>query len=215
MVQRVIGFCLTVLLFVGCSGTTEEKQQTDAGAAAEEVLAEKAAGKMVAEFSQDLKSELLSAINDSGPAHAIAVCRTKAPEIASAYTNAPYWSIRRVSENFRNPDNAPNEHEGEILRQLADSLYSDKTISEWNISGPDSLYAFYKPIRADQLCLNCHGQTDNIDSEILNRIAELYPEDNATGYSKGDLRGMFVVTMQWPEAKEYAENLVSDSTAAQ
>jgi hypothetical protein len=30
--------------------------------------------------------------------------------------------------------------------------------------------------------------------EVNERLAELYPEDTATGYAVGDLRGAFVVT---------------------
>ena len=34
----------------------------------------------------------------------------------------------------------------------------------------------------------CHG--DNIAPEIAARIAEHYPQDRATGFSEGDLRGL-------------------------
>ena len=41
------------------------------------------------------------------------------------------------------------------------------------------------------LCLTCHGAALSPDVEAA--LAESYPEDHATGYSAGDLRGAFVV----------------------
>ncbi|MGM0774574.1 MAG: c-type heme family protein, partial [Pseudomonadota bacterium] len=42
--------------------------------------------------------------------------------------------------------------------------------------------------------LGCHGKS--IDPEVKAKLDELYPEDQATGFSEGDLRGAFVVTRQ-------------------
>ena len=43
------------------------------------------------------------------------------------------------------------------------------------------------------LCLTCHGLDDTLEPEVRHRLAELYPDDAATGFSRGDLRGAFVV----------------------
>jgi hypothetical protein len=48
-----------------------------------------------------------------------------------------------------------------------------------------------KAIPTGGLCLACHGET--IDPAVAGKIAELYPEDKATGFREGDLRGAFVV----------------------
>jgi hypothetical protein len=41
------------------------------------------------------------------------------------------------------------------------------------------------------LCLVCHGET--LAPEIAAQIAAQYPEDQATGFADGDLRGVFWV----------------------
>ena len=46
------------------------------------------------------------------------------------------------------------------------------------------------------LCLNCHGV--ELAPDVAGRIAELYPEDRATGFEAGELRGVFWV--EFPEA---------------
>ncbi|HBD19390.1 MAG TPA: hypothetical protein DC063_04395 [Arenimonas sp.] len=43
-------------------------------------------------------------------------------------------------------------------------------------------------IRVEAACLMCHG--DNIAPEIATRLAEHYPQDRATGFREGDLRGL-------------------------
>jgi hypothetical protein len=44
------------------------------------------------------------------------------------------------------------------------------------------------------MCLGCHGK--NIAPEVQAKLDELYPEDQATGFSEGDLRGAFVISWQ-------------------
>ena len=44
------------------------------------------------------------------------------------------------------------------------------------------------------MCLQCHGQS--IAPDVREKLSGLYPEDKATGYREGDIRGAFVVTRQ-------------------
>jgi len=53
-------------------------------------------------------------------------------------------------------------------------------------------FRFMKAIPTGTVCLMCHGT--QISPEVTEAIANLYPEDKATGYSDGDIRGAFVVT---------------------
>ena len=39
------------------------------------------------------------------------------------------------------------------------------------------------------MCLACHGE--HPAEAVRERLAALYPEDNASGYREGDLRGVF------------------------
>ena len=49
------------------------------------------------------------------------------------------------------------------------------------------------PIRLDVKCLMCHGQPDDILDEVKPELAKRYPDDAATGFKPGDLRGWFWV----------------------
>ncbi len=59
-------------------------------------------------------------------------------------------------------------------------------------SGPE--FRFMQAIPTGALCLNCHGQA--LAPAVQDKIDALYPDDTATGYSEGDLRGAFVVIEQ-------------------
>jgi hypothetical protein len=48
-------------------------------------------------------------------------------------------------------------------------------------------------IRMEKPCLMCHGP--EIAPPIAERIAKLYPDDEATGFEEGDFRGLFWITM--------------------
>ena len=54
-------------------------------------------------------------------------------------------------------------------------------------------FRYMKPIMtAGQPCLACHGS--ELKLEVSAKIKELYPNDQATGFSAGDMRGAFTVS---------------------
>jgi hypothetical protein len=55
---------------------------------------------------------------------------------------------------------------------------------------------YYKPIRiAMPACLKCHGSAEkDIDPKTLAIIRQKYPDDLATNYKEGDLRGLWKIT---------------------
>ena len=53
-------------------------------------------------------------------------------------------------------------------------------------------FRFMKAIPTGQVCLKCHG--DNIAPAIKAKLQKLYPNDKATGYKLGDIRGAFTIT---------------------
>jgi hypothetical protein len=53
-------------------------------------------------------------------------------------------------------------------------------------------FRFMKAIPTGGVCLSCHGAT--LSPDVVQKLAELYPGDKATGFSEGDIRGAFVVT---------------------
>ena len=63
-------------------------------------------------------------------------------------------------------------------------------IVEVENSDKKQLY-FMKALATEAVCLACHGQ--NLAPELQAKLAELYPDDRATGYQLGQVRGAILV----------------------
>ena len=151
----------------------------------------------VAAFASALKSELTAAMQAGGPVQAIEVCHTEAPMIAEEVSAQQDLHIARVSLRNRNPGNAPNGWQRAVLESFEQekAAGADPAALSWHEiadTGQGREFRFMKAIPTQSLCLACHGET--LAPPVAAKIAELYPNDRATGFSEGDLRGAFVVT---------------------
>jgi uncharacterized protein DUF3365 len=63
--------------------------------------------------------------------------------------------------------------------------------SEVIIKNGKQTFRYMKAISTKGMCLTCHG--DKIPSKVSEKLDELYPEDKARGFKKGDIRGAFSI----------------------
>jgi len=187
MKQIILGLCL-VMLALDCSSDQQANTATEA-----EVVAAKAAIK---EFAGALQTELKSAMTAGGPIAAIAVCSTQAMPITAQVSADHDMTLSRVSLKNRNPANAANDWQSAVLEDFEKKKLAGKDItglawSETVKAGDSQEFRFMKAIPTGEGCLKCHGT--QIAPEVSQVLANLYPEDRATGYKEGDIRGAFVV----------------------
>jgi hypothetical protein len=135
-------------------------------------------------FKQDLQQALKGGLEE-GPAEAIQVCRVKAPGIADALS-VDGVRMGRSSHKLRNPDNTAPDWAGPIMQAYLDDA-SSREPRVVELDGDRRGYV--EPIVAQPLCLTCHGS--ELAPEVAAQLAELYPDDKATGFEAGDLRGVF------------------------
>ncbi|RMF74225.1 MAG: DUF3365 domain-containing protein [Acidobacteria bacterium] len=147
----------------------------------------------------ELKSELLRLLDESGPVGAIEVCSKRATEIRQALAEEGLM-VRRVSLKVRNPADRPDDWERRILETLVEIAAVDRSALPEELAvvvarddGEELRYL--RPIFVQRPCLTCHGPVDRMDPEVRDKIAELYPGDQATGYAEGDLRGAISVRL--------------------
>ncbi|MDF1643300.1 MAG: DUF3365 domain-containing protein [Pseudomonadales bacterium] len=149
------------------------------------------AKEIVAVFAGNLKPKLKKAIQDGGFEHAVNICSVEAPKIAKNLSAKTGWSVKRVNLKPRNINSAtPDEFEREVLRQFNERQIkgeSPPAISYAEIVGDK--FRFMKAQGVEGLCLNCHGTS--IQPDVKKLILEHYPDDAATGYSLGEIRGAF------------------------
>lgn len=139
------------------------------------------------------------AVKQNGVADAIPVCKEEAPKLIQEMRDATGWSIRRVSLKARNPERAtPDDWEGATLREMEqqlaaggkpDTLEKAAVVTE----GGKSYFRYAKALPVADVCLACHGPAEGLDAGLKARLAESYPHDQATGYSRGQIRGILSV----------------------
>jgi hypothetical protein len=131
-----------------------------------------------------LKTRLGEALGTGGPAGAIGVCAEAAPQLAEEVSAAHGVKLGRTSFRLRNPRNAAPAWAGPLL---------ERQVTEPAALTDGERLAALLPIRVQPECLLCHGARDEMPAELLTALAERYPEDQATGFAAGDLRGYFWV----------------------
>ena len=144
----------------------------------------------------ELKSTLQASIKADGPVKAISVCNEKAPKLAQKVSTEKGMEVARTSLKVRNELNAPDAWELAVLEQFEQRKAKGepvKTIeySETTTHNGNKVFRYMKAIPADDVCLMCHGET--VADSLLTEINKLYPNDKATGFKKGDIRGAFTV----------------------
>jgi hypothetical protein len=172
---------------------------TPAGADFGESDAAREAREAAAAFSAALRAKLLSALQAGGPRAAVEACNLHAAEIARTISLEPGGVVSRVSLKSRNPENTPNDWQFEVLhafnvrqrsgRESGSLDWQELAVTE---SGPE--FRYMQAIPTGALCLQCHGE--DIAPAVREKITELYPADQATGYREGDIRGAIVVTQK-------------------
>lgn len=178
----------TALLFAaGCSkkSLTEEQALRFAAATMQDVL-------------PGMIKTLQEKVTKEGAAAAVAFCKEFVPSYgkektgewaakAKAELGASGFRFRRVSVKNRNPLNAASAQQAEILQQ-----WQSGQIKPAFYQAEGKFYTMHPIKVAQPLCLSCHGDAATLGKKAGAEIARLYPQDKATGYRLGDLRGAFI-----------------------
>ncbi|MCA9105484.1 MAG: DUF3365 domain-containing protein [Planctomycetales bacterium] len=133
-------------------------------------------------FTQ-LSGRLMQAVGQGGPANAISVCSNEARSIAASVGSEMNVRIGRTGVRLRNPENQPPT--------WAETLCADQTAEPVFGVLTDSRAVALLPIRLQSQCLACHGPEASLDASVKEQLATLYPNDAATGFRDGELRGWF------------------------
>lgn len=151
----------------------------------------------IAGLGDSLKSALMSAMASGGPVAAIEVCQTAAPALSKTAGDAGGVTVRRTALKVRNPGNAPDDFERRVLEDFAVKIMAGTppgALEHAEVVTKDGVRTlrYMKPIMmADQPCSVCHGGA--LADDVKAKVSALYPDDQATGFKPGELRGAFSV----------------------
>ena len=137
---------------------------------------------------QRLMGRVMEVANQEGFDAAVDVCHDEAGPLTDEVSEEFNVAIGRVSDRLRNPDNSGHDWVWSMIEE-ADG--------QPHYAANDDFRAV-KPIELADGCVNCHGNTDELAEGVPELLEERYPDDEATGYEVGDLRGW--VWVEVPES---------------
>lgn len=144
-----------------------------------------------------LQQELVSAMSKGGAVNAIEVCSIKAFEIAEGLAKETRAiRVSRISERNRNPLSRPDDFDRNVIAEFMRSKKESGSYPVFVVKERENSHFYYRPVIIGELCLKCHGEKEKMAPEVRNKIDSIYPDDRATGYGKGDLRGLVRVEMR-------------------
>jgi len=152
--------------------------------------------ELTGRFAAMLQGELKEAFGNGGPALAIGVCKERAPLIATELSRLAGAKVRRTSLRYRNPANAPEPWETEVLFEFDERAARGDAAQplEYLVEHDDGTVRYMAAIETRGVCLACHGSA--LASGVEDILAKDYPYDRARNYVAGDIRGAFSVP--WP-----------------
>lgn len=160
------------------------------------------ARKAATELVTGVRSELLKAIDASGPLRAIVVCKYTVPEIASAVSRKYGARVTRVTLTPRNPSLGWGDAwEQKVLMDFDERVARGEKAEGLEhadvVAEPSGRFLRYmKALPMQAACLHCHGPAEQVSEPIREQLAHDYPHDRATGLALGRVRG--AVTFKKP-----------------
>lgn len=189
-----------LLLLGACAEGDRETAQVAESAltAADTARVLEEGGAIATAVAQGLAGRLQAELAAAGPAGAVDFCSQTAlgltDSLVSVHSTA--MAVKRTSTRIRNPQNAPDALEREAIAWF-ESMHAAS--GEWPAAHVQAAGAgevrYYRPLMIAAFCTTCHGAAEQIDPQVRQILAERYPEDQATGYREGDLRGVIRVSL--------------------
>lgn len=201
--QRIPGLAASVMSAVcmAMSGVTATAAWADDASTDLPPVALESVRGIANELTTQLGQKLKGTIASDGPAAAVSVCKEVAPGIAKNLSMRHDVQVGRVGTRVRNAKmGVPNAWQKDALADFDARVAKGEKPADleyWKVvdtgNGNQEL-RYAKAIVTQQLCVTCHGKADDIPAPLMEKIRAEYPQDQATGYSVGQLRGAVVVT---------------------
>lgn len=148
----------------------------------------------IAELQTTLLARLKEELGKGGARSAVTVCRDEAQQLTASIGAKHQLQIGRTSDRVRNPANAPRPWTSAHVVASAGKKLAEATPAVVDLDGGG--VGVLKPIGTADFCVTCHGQREAVQAAIGPVLTSAYPNDRATGFAAGDLRGWF-----WVEAR--------------
>lgn len=189
MKRLICSVCVAICFaLLGCQNQSQPEPRSNSSDAETQTLKKDprlaAIAAKEALFRQ-LSGRLAEVIQSKGPAAAIEVCNREAAEIAESVGEEHGVRIGRTALKLRNSLNGSPDW----VKPMIEGPSSEPQF----VDLPNGHTGVLLPIKLRAQCVICHGPSDRIAEDVKTQLTKLYPNDQATGFKEGDLRGWFWV----------------------
>ena len=197
----LIGTLPILVLIAGCGKEQQTTSPKLTDALEADIITQ--GNKATAALFGELSAKLQAAMQSGGPEKAITVCKEIAqPTTENTSDTFANLKLTRISLKPRNPSNSADTFDQKILHEWEQNISEGTQLPDAVVklkSVPSAVY--YNPILTGEICLNCHGDRATFPPTFQAKLKQLYPNDQATGYKTGHLRGAFRVEFPIKKAK--------------
>ena len=121
------------------------------------------------------------------------------------YKNNNYY-MKQTSLLYRNPQNAPDTYEKEILKKYENKEIKGEYSQIAKFKGEDHLRYTY-PMYIEENCMKCHGKPYlDVKKETYELLVKHYG-DRSFNYKVGDLRGMISIAIDINDIEKTTNNI--------
>lgn len=160
------------------------------------------ADRAISRIGYTLVTEASSTVAKQGVERAAELCHLKdVPAMGKVIADMPrIVAFKKTSLRLRDPANAPDEADllalNKVRRDIERGTQPPKLLLQQVefANGKKELRA-YRPVPVTQHCLPCHGPAEAMPDGLRAFLKKKYPEDEATGFAVGELRGVLRVSI--------------------
>jgi diguanylate cyclase (GGDEF)-like protein len=99
-------------------------------------------------------------------------------------------SVRNISDQNRNPHNAPHPYERDAIEYFKKSPDAKEIFREIRVQNGKIAYFYAAPLKIEPYCLMCHGKREDAPAFIRETYSTGY------NYQLGDVRGITSITVE-------------------
>ena len=138
------------------------------------------------------KSNIQAVVAKDGLPGVVDFCHDNAMKLTDSLGKSHNVVIKRTSHKLRNSENKPDIDSEAVINEYLRLQEEQNNMEPVVMKDADGYVHFYAPIKLKKECLKCHGTPGKeIPEPVYKLIKSKYPNDKATGFKVGELRGIW------------------------
>jgi len=200
--KKILIITVLIMSMTACQNDNPKKEASTTKAPTEKSSEKKPAfdhkaykmkGMIIAKSTfKAFKSRIEAVAAKGGLPAVVNYCHDNALKLTDSMGKAHQVVIKRTSHKLRNAANKPDIDGEAVINEYLKLQEEQKPMEPVVLKDSEGYVHFYAPIKIKEACLKCHGvKGKEIPEKIYKLIKEKYPNDQATNFKTGELRGIW------------------------